>query len=131
MRELIFRGQNDDGEWEYGGFFIKDGKPAIINKTKEWSGAWVKPESVGQYTGLKDCTGKMIFENDIIGDGKFVYTVVYGHFCIGEDSWGIEHKTMGFCLKFTDDSGYTGIREGDLYEIIGNVFKNPDLLEEA
>ena len=122
MREIIFRGLNEDGQWEYGGFFIKDGQPAIINKTKEWSGAWVKPESVGQYTGLKDRNGKMVYEGDILRG------IDYENL----DDPDIEIKPVRWDRSMFN-WGYEPINDfdRDRLEIIGNIFETPELLEEA
>ncbi|HDV6582037.1 TPA: YopX family protein [Listeria monocytogenes] len=77
----------------------------------------VDPETVGQYTGLKDKYGKKIFEGDIcweehnecygvvkFEDAKFLYLWEN----IAEDLWEV----------------------ADSIEIYGNIHENPELLEE-
>ncbi|EAC5221487.1 hypothetical protein ABZ286_000098 [Listeria monocytogenes] len=77
----------------------------------------VDPETVGQYTGLKDKSDNKIFEGDIGWDehkecygvvkfeeGKFLY--VWEN--IVEDLWEV----------------------ADNIEVIGNIHENPELLEE-
>ncbi|RXI57257.1 hypothetical protein DP122_00300 [Clostridium tetani] len=69
---------------------------------------------VMQYTGLKDKTGKEIYEGDIyhMGDKNIRYVVVY------EDA-GFKGKQLG-------TSSYAGLtywREN--IEVIGNIYKNP------
>lgn len=83
-----------------------------------------------QSTGLKDKNGKEIFEGDIITDGTSIvdvksyqtlgfYTVVNG-----------EERFFGSNTSIKDFEN--GVEEfSSVTEIIGNIYENPELLEET
>ena len=131
MREILFRAKRlNNKEWVYGYYVHQFGAHEIrVKKTDEYDneGYHIDPETLGQYTGLTDKNGKKIFEGDIlkISEGNdeddYVIRKVYayrGVLCV--DYWTPDWDFNA--LAFLDnDTGY-------VFEIIGNVHDNPELL---
>lgn len=136
MREILFRGKRlDNGEWVEGWYemypFCKwPVKTSIIPSEEAKDGHYehvqVDPSTVGQYTGMKDKNGKMIWEGDIIkwdyacNEGKS-YQVIYdvGCACFVASR---EHNGNIIDTIFYND--------GQHAEVISNIHDNPELLEK-
>ena len=80
-------------------------------------------EATRQYTGLKDKSGKEIFESDVI-DSKYKLTVVYKN----GSYWGVwlKNKSERDLYAFLKMRDYAGCP----VEIIGNIYENKNLLED-
>lgn len=140
MRKIKFRGQCMNGGWVYGSLVTTDS--FIKSHTKTWivtsafgNGGWfsvkgrsyVKPETVGQVTGLHDKNGKEIYEGDVFtSTGKtkdgFNHVVVFSNsafrsYCPDFDYNGSEYPILN--QRMTD-------LRGDV--VIGNIYENPELL---
>lgn len=140
-REIKFRGKHvNGGEWVYG-MTISNGtiKRKINNiffevAENKWVG--VLPETLGQYTGLKDKDGKEIYEGDILKTPRgFIGQVVFGR---AEEE--CRHKVFGrmvidcyttYGWIFVRGDGYRCAIDDELLEgeIIGNIHDNPELMK--
>ena len=137
MRKIKFRGKVEwngnhkfRGDWIYGYYRSNDVGNAFITETVDdfdnyiFDETEVDKNTVGQFTGLKDKNGNEIYEGDILKidreDYKYIVKFYSGCF-VGVNKYD-EHyeqaKDLGslFTLEI---------------EIIGNIYDNLELLEEA
>ena len=121
MREILFKGKRvDNGEWTEGYFFKSWDKVFLLWGMTGNSPNMeeVKPETVGQYTGLKDKNEKKIFEGDILLKG---FEKVLVKWNANQCRWGIYSNNYEICGFNESTQGY--------FEVIGNIYDNSELLE--
>ena len=154
MREILFRGKRlDNGECVDGCLAAYDLMcPNYPQDTSNATGDYygqtpyvgfveVDPETVGQFTGLTDKNGKRIFEGDIIkadnGKQSSVSVVKFGEyypkmFYVMMDIYFpiAQHiNANGFFAESTKHEDMI-LFKSPFFEIIGNVYDNPELLEK-
>ena len=132
MREILFRGRGNtkynDGEWYYG------------VPVRDFEGDWqictddskrtVIPETIGQYTGLKDKNGTKIFEGDIVLV-PYIDPILK---CTWNDTSPCERATVKYCngmfyVEYIESGDKFTLSAMDGYmKIIGNIYDNPELL---
>lgn len=124
-RQIIFRGQDlASNKWLFGDLRHHKNDVCIFEQGGN-KGEQVKPDTIGQFTGLHDKRGRAIYEGDIVKwwrDGR-MYVVVF-------------RKGMYYASVEGFNKGIYGgfplwalCEEEQPCEIVGNVYDNKDLLK--
>ncbi len=138
MREIKFRGKRiHDNEWMYGNlivdnignkyivpfeFFESDGHHLMYVDDTDLP-VFIDENTIGQYTGLKDCTGRKIYEGDIAQWKEYDICSGAGRTYRGRVEFHNGLFRIGSFLLYNLVS-----KRG--FKIIGNIYENPELLEE-
>lgn len=142
MRQILFRGKRvDNDEWVYGFLTQMWAKYHIVDEYNENVAYEVEPETVGQYTGLTDKNGKKIFEGDILRGFAYPFRDGEGkHNYYAEVVWFKNSPAFGLVTHKNPKSNIVGISEGNceymedwetfLWEVIGNIYDNKELLND-
>ena len=132
----LYRGKRtDNSKWIYGALLpIDDGSYRIATSCLDTNETnlltvcayEVDQSTICQCTGLKDKTGKLIWENDIC-DRKEEYPEIVKY---NKGDWTLDYsylkdKESGYCYC---NLGFY-VLERKCVEVIGNRFDNPELLE--
>lgn len=135
--EILFRGRDmKTGEWLYGNLITDDinvhDSQCFIRQIEPFNTIIeyrrVVPETVGQFTGLRDCNNRRIYEGDIVK-------------MLDYDNDDPPYAIMMFDKDGEPDNGFrfvynTGGTSQDEFfsekiEVVGNIWENEDLRYEV
>ena len=147
-RYLFKAKRTDNGVWVTGSLITcEDGTCKIVTSCLEGKAnepilvcAYdVDRDTICQCTGLKDKNGKLIWENDILDGFTYPYMSEGVHNYYVEVCWC--NNVSSFCIytQKYPEAKVAGISAGNTelmadwnsndWEVIGNIFDNPELLE--
>lgn len=133
MREIKFRGRNIEGEWLQGDLIngkINNTPTAFIfpaDAPNSYDRYSVNPNTIGQFTGLRDKNDTEIYEGDIIGchNPNIKHLIFYNERqarFMAALNGDIDNDFV--CVCGLDDSRWNASKE-----VIGNIHDNPELLK--
>lgn len=138
MRTIKFRGKcTDDGMWRHGDLLHADNLIWINDNGLHCT---VDEKTVGQFTGLHDKNGEEIYEGDIIysefPDGSKTNGLIEWdeeYSCFGlMDEYNYRSKLKGYEFpKFDNAIFYNFRKHSKKFEVIGNIYDNPELLSRS
>lgn len=142
MRDIKFRGRTQAGKWVYGYYnqtytYEQGYRDCIFNHNVGF--VEVLPETVCQFTGLRDKNGKEIYEGDILlwvantkidpyENGQEVNRHFKRHLVV---AWSPQCQGFGLCLPceaHIDSPDVCAMAAADRMYIVGNIYDNPELL---
>ena len=148
MREILFKAKRiGNGEWAEGLLVLLtkisitdlDGElefeKVLAIQNSSVGSIEIDESTICQYTGLTDKNGNKIWESDIVK--KHFYTD-YDMFANSEEYIGkVEYIDCAWCIRWKRDDYMVTIpifmalgesHDAEYFEVIGNIFDNPELL---
>ena len=159
MRDILFRGKTvgANGKFVYGNLIWVDDYCCILERKEDlhpmdepyldgeigWidgKATPVRPETVGQFTGLTGKNGVKIFEGDVVQihsrssvNGEVMAVIAFHHGCFGYayidyDPYDNDNECPAFDASY-DNNDHLAQYAHNFIKVIGNIYDNPELLE--
>ena len=126
-REIKFKAKRlDNGEWCEGYFYEENGNTYIIENRQKESilnrnvTCEVDPSTICQFTGLKDCKGREVWEGDIlqdVDDSDIKYVVIFA-----EGTFLAQKEDLYTCIPLHECVGSLGNDVITYAKVVGNKF---------
>lgn len=139
-RSIIFRAKRmDSNEWLFGSLFVDKKEQCYIKEPNGKLYFIEDKDTIGQFTGLQDKNGREIYEGDIVRKTETTYRMTdlgVVRYC-NEEAKFVLHVTdkygeynFSFVKDFQSQDGHATVSCHNEYEVIGNIYDNPDLLKQ-
>ena len=140
MKEALFRGKSKTtGEWVFGSlvtlkekgivkfYFIRNNTDITKNTLVKEIVCEVIPETVGQYTGIKDIFNKEIYKDDIVQE--YLNAKKRKIYVVEEDPIDPAMFLQDINNEYVPEYDFVAVGTRKL-QIIGNIHDNPELLQK-
>ena len=146
MREILFKAKRiDNGEWVEGSYLYCKNATTVSFRNEHYILVFdgygvayheIDKDTICRYTGLTDKNGNKIWENDVVK--KHFYTD-YDAYANSEEyvgivkftdcAWVIDTKRNEYVCTRPIFESMAYSKDVDYFEVIGNIFDNPELLK--
>jgi uncharacterized phage protein (TIGR01671 family) len=133
MREIKFRAWHKEWKIFVNDFLIDQDGIQYVHLNQDLERTYCL--DISQYTGLKDINGKEIYEGDIVNHRYLVEPVdllnpEYEE-SIGEIYWSVQEAMFALNYGYHKNITWGLGGKGESFEIIGNIYENPELFEKV
>ncbi len=134
-REILFRAKRVDNHLWIKGNFVSytdyDGRQENLIYATNGNPNNILVETLCEYTGLTDKNGKQIFEGDIVKTKYYGKDSGCGQNFNEYDYFTVVFHEASFCIENAIRRFIITAESAKRFEIVGNVFDNPELLLKA